>query len=145
MNQPEKTRQPWIKQTSLASKQGITHTPMNTLWFIWLMALRFLSKTFSKLWMSLVELNWRWIFVVGIEHKYFICHCWFYLLHDSLGNAIAGVAFCGGGGGVTGVGHGESCDRSFCMSIIVIFYIYMYIYIYIYFVTNSVLPSCIYD
>ena len=47
--------------------------------------------------------------MVGIEHKYFICHCWFYLLHDSLGDAIAGVAFCGGG--VTGVGHGESCDH----------------------------------
>ena len=49
MNQPEKTHQPWIKQTSLASKQGITHTPMNTLWFIWLMALRFLFKTVNEL------------------------------------------------------------------------------------------------
>ena len=67
--------------------------------------------------------------MVGIEHKYFICHCWFYLLHDSLEDAIDGVAFCGGG--VTGVGHSESCDLSLCMSIIVIIYIYIYIYIYL--------------
>lgn len=57
--------------------------------------------------------------MVGIEYKYFICHCRFYLLHDSLGDAIAGVAFC------TGVGHGESCDLSFCMSIIVVLFYFL--------------------